>query len=90
MLGKGRLRFTDRQRRRLAMRGHALGRALLSGVVTLVSPDTILAWHRKLVAKKWSFPTGRHGNAEEMKAITGHVVRMAKETPPLGVVCHTS
>ncbi len=84
MLGKGRLRFTDRQRRRLAMRGHALGRALLAGVATLVSPDTILAWHRKLVAKKWSFPTGRHGNAAEMKAITGHVVRMAKENPTWG------
>ncbi len=84
MLGKGRLRFTDRQRRRLAMRGHALGRALLAGVVTLVSPDTILAWHRKLVAKKWSFQTGRHGNADEMKAITGHVVRMAKENPTWG------
>lgn len=83
-LGPRRLRFTDRERRRLAIRGKALGRALLAQVATLVSPDTILAWHRKLVAKKWSFPTGRHGNAEEMKAITKHVVRMARENPTWG------
>jgi putative transposase len=84
MLGKGRLRFTDRQRRRLAMRGQALGRALLAGIAPLVSPDTILAWHRKLVAKNWSFPTGRHGNADEMRSITSHVVRRAKENPAWG------
>ncbi len=84
MLGKGRLRFTDRQRRRLAIRGQAPGRALLAGVATLVNPDTILAWHRKLVAKKWSCPTGRHGNASEMRSITSHVVRLAKENPTWG------
>jgi transposase InsO family protein len=84
MLGKRRLAFTDRQRRRLAIRGRTLGRALLAGIATLVTPDTILAWHRKLVAKKWGFPTGRHGNAAEMKAITAHVLRMAKENPTWG------
>src|SRR3990172_2657563 len=42
MLGKRRLSFTDRQRRRLAIRGRELGRALLSGIATLVTPDTIL------------------------------------------------
>ena len=83
-LGGRRLRFTDLERRRLAIRGKALGRALLAQVATLVSPDTILAWHRKLVAKKWSYPTGRHGNAEEMKSITEHVVRMARENPTWG------
>ena len=62
-LGPRRLRFTERERRRLAIRGKALGRALLAQVATLVSPDTIPAWHRKLVVKKWSYPTGRHGNA---------------------------
>ncbi len=79
MLGKERLRITNQRRRRLAIRCQALGRALLAGIATLVSPDTFLAWHRKLVAKKWWFPTGRHGNAAEIKAITSHVVRMPKE-----------
>ena len=43
MLGGRRLRFTDRQRKRLAIRGKALGRALLRGVAILLQPDTISA-----------------------------------------------
>ena len=44
-----RLRLTD-DRRRLARRGLRLGRRLLSQVATIVSPDTILRWHRQLIA----------------------------------------
>jgi putative transposase len=84
MLGPRPLRFTDDQRRSLAIRGKALGRALLRGVATLVDPDTILGWHRRLVAKKWTYAGGAHGNAEVMKAITRHVVRMARENPTWG------
>ena len=58
MLGDRRLKFTDAQRKRLAIRGKALGRGLLKGIATLVTPDTILGWHRKLVARKWTFPAG--------------------------------
>ena len=47
-----RLRLTDAQRRRLAMLGHRLGRAVLRDVATLVTPDTILRWHRELIARK--------------------------------------
>jgi hypothetical protein len=46
MIVRRRLRFTDGQRRRLAIAGRELGRRLLEGVATLVTPDTILAWHR--------------------------------------------
>jgi hypothetical protein len=81
MLGVRRLRFTDAQRKRLAIRGKALGRALLKGIATLVQPDTILDWHRRLVAKKWTYAGGANGNAEAMKAITRHVVRMPTENP---------
>jgi transposase InsO family protein len=79
MLGGRRLRLTDAQRKRLAIRGKALGRALLKGIATLIEPDTILDWHRRLVAKKWTYASGAHGNAEAMKSITKHVVRMARE-----------
>ena len=48
-LGERRLRFTDDQRRRLAVRAKGLGRKLLAQVATLVTPDTLLAWHRKLM-----------------------------------------
>jgi putative transposase len=84
MLGSRRLRFTDEQRKRLAIRGKALGRALLKGVATLVQPDTILDWHRRLVAKEWTYAGGAHGNAEAMKSITKHVLRMARENPTWG------
>jgi transposase InsO family protein len=84
MLGSRRLKFTDPQRRRLAVRGKTLGRALLRGIATLVEPDTILDWHRRLVAKKWTYAGGAHGNAAAMRAITRHVLRMTRENPTWG------
>jgi putative transposase len=51
-----RLRFTDDQRRRLAAKGKPLGRKGLRQIATIVTPDTILAWHRKLIAAKWTYP----------------------------------
>jgi len=50
-----RIRFTDEERRRLAVKGKILGPRMLQEVASIVTPDTILAWHRKLVAKKWDF-----------------------------------
>src|SRR3954466_3013996 len=54
-LGERRLRFTDDQRRRLAVRAKGWARKLLAQVevATLVTPDTLLAWHRKLIAQKY-------------------------------------
>src|SRR5580692_8468860 len=52
-LGDRRLRFNDDQRRRLAARAKGLGRKLLAEIGTLVTPDTLLAWHRKLIAQKY-------------------------------------
>jgi hypothetical protein len=51
-----RLRLTDDQRRRLAAQGKILGRRVLGELATIVTPDTILAWHRKLIAAKWTYP----------------------------------
>jgi hypothetical protein len=48
-----RLRLTDAQRRRLAMRGKALGRKALDELPRLVTPATILRWSRTLVARKY-------------------------------------
>jgi putative transposase len=54
-LEEQRLRFTDQQRIRLAVKAKVLGRRALDGLETLVTPDTLLAWHRKLIAQKWTY-----------------------------------
>src|SRR4026208_1598673 len=51
--GTRRTRFNDDQRRRLAAKAKKLGRKLLSEVATIVTPETLLAWHRKLIATKY-------------------------------------
>ena len=52
-LGKKRILLNDDQRLRLAVKGKILGRRRLEEVGTLFTPDTILRWHRVLVANKW-------------------------------------
>ncbi len=49
-LGGQKIQFTDAERRRLAVRAKAIGRKLLSQLETHVTPDTLLRWHRELVA----------------------------------------
>jgi putative transposase len=50
---QGRVRLTDTERKTLAEIGMKLGKQALEEVATIVKPDTILAWHRKLVAQKF-------------------------------------
>src|SRR5438876_12306287 len=52
-IGNRRLRFSDDQRRRLAAKARKVGRKILAQVATIVTPETLLAWHRKLIAKKY-------------------------------------
>ncbi len=78
-LGRRRLRLTDAQRRRLAVRGKAIGRRALSEVASLVTPDTIFRWHRQLVAQKWTHKRRSPGRPGVMEIIADLVVRMAQE-----------
>ena len=82
--GGRRLRFTDDQRRRLAAKGKPLGRRVLSQIATIVTPDTILAWHRRLIAAKWTYVRRRVGRPGVMREIRALVVRMAEENPSWG------
>jgi putative transposase len=84
-LGGKRLRLNDEQRRRLAAKGKVLVRRLLEQVCTLVTPDTILRWHRELIARKYD-GTGkrRAGKPGVMRTIRDLCVRMATENPGWG------
>jgi putative transposase len=52
-LSKKRIRFTDEQRRRLAVKAKALGRKALSKMDCIVTPDTLFRWYRNLIAQKY-------------------------------------
>jgi len=85
-LGGRRLRLNDDQRRRLAAKAKGVGRNLLAEVATIVTPETLLAWHRKLIAQKYDGSgnrglLGRPGISGEVEAL---VVRMAEENRDWG------
>src|SRR5215831_19461286 len=84
-LGGRRLRLNDDQRRRLAAKAKRLGRRVLAEVARIVTPETLLAWHRKLIAQKYDGTAqrgpGRPRTAGEIEAL---VVRMADENRDWG------
>ena len=84
--GRRRIRLNDDQRRRLAVKGKALGRKVLGEIGAAFSPDTILRWHRQLVAEKWDFSDRRRvfGRPPVRPEIVELVLRMARENPTWG------
>ncbi len=76
----GRLLFTDKQRCLLAAKAKELGKAALKKLDTIVTPDTLLRWHRQLVAKKYDGSAKRGpGRPRVMMEIEALIVRMATE-----------
>ena len=85
--GKRRIRLSDDQRRRLAIKGKALGRKALQEIATIVTPDTLLRWHRQLVAATWDYSDRRKskpGRPPVSGEVTQLILRMARENPTWG------
>jgi putative transposase len=83
---KGRVRFSDAERARLGEIGHRLDRRVLGEVATVARPDTILAWYRKLVARKFDGSKARRipGRPRVDRVLEQLIVRMGKEDPDWG------
>ena len=84
-LGNRRLRLNDEQRRGLAARAKKLGHKVLAEVASIVTPDTLLTWHRKLIARKYDGSQrcgpGRPPVREQIRSLVG---RMATENRDWG------
>ena len=80
------MRFTDDQRCRLARKAKRIGSGRLKEIAGLVTPQTLLAWHRKLIAKKYDSSGKRRGvgRPRTKDEIRGLVVKMAEENPGWG------
>jgi hypothetical protein len=79
------LRLTDAQRRRLAVKGKAVGSAGLRQIATIVTPDTILRWYRQLVAQKYDGSRKRGpGRPRTRVDIAARIVSVANENPGWG------
>jgi putative transposase len=83
---KGRIRLSDGERKTLADIGRKLGKQALQEVATIVKPDTILGWHRTLVAQKFDGSTQRKAPGRPMidQEVEALVVRMAWENRSWG------
>ena len=80
-----RIRFSDAERALLARKAKAVGRKALLELETIVSPDTLLRWHRRLIAEKWNFVHRRGpGRPGIMRRISDLIVRMARDNPGWG------
>jgi hypothetical protein len=67
------------------MKGKILGRRRLAGIVGSVTPETILRWYRRLVAKKYDGSHARRPGRPSTKAdLAALVVRIAQENPSWG------
>jgi cupin domain len=84
-LDRRRMIFTDAERRTLAKLAKEVGRKALSNLDPIVTPSTLLRWHRELVAKKWTFLERRRPGRPRTKVdIEQLIVRMATDNPSWG------
>ena len=74
-----RLRFTDQQRCRLAAKAKKIRFGRLRTVAGIVTPQTLLRWHRRLIARKYdSSLIRRPGRPRKTQEIRDLVIQMAQ------------
>ena len=85
LLGRKRPALNNQQRRRLAIKANPISRKVLQEICSLVTPDTLRRWHRKLVARKYDGSQSRKpGRPPVMKTIKDLILRMARENQGWG------
>lgn len=78
-------RFTETDRTILAVLSTAIDRARLREVFLIVQPATVIGWHRRLVARRWSQPAAaRRGRPPVHAEIRRLAITMARDNPPWG------
>ena len=85
-LGGRRIGLNDDQRRRLAGKAKGLGRKILAEVATIVTPETLLAWHRKLIAQKYEGTSKRGPGLHQL--VDQRCRRGETDAPLLTARCH--
>jgi putative transposase len=85
-LGKDKVPFDPSDRAFLAALLHRLPRAVLRGVRLLVRPDTVMRWHRDLLARRHAYLSRpkRPGRPRTVRSVRVLVLRMARENPSWG------
>ena len=81
-----RLRLSDDDRRRLAVKAQALGREALAQIASVATPATLLRWYRCLIAAKYDGTKNRSpGRPPTAKDIRELIVRMGAGEPDVGI-----
>jgi putative transposase len=78
--------FRPCDRALLAVLSQALPRWRWS--IFLVTPDTLLRWHRRLVTRKWAQPSRRGGRPPLADPVVALILRLARGEPSLGLPAH--
>jgi putative transposase len=74
--------FRPCDRALLAVLSQALPRWRWS--IFLVTPNTLLRWHRRLVTRKWAQPSRRGGRPSLADPVVALILRLARENPRWG------